>query len=141
MVVISQILFTIFLNLFLSFISTNLIGLFIRPLVAQLLFKRMEDNPETHEIIKNEIKKTKGPYKLMSFFSLLLIIVYLYLLYKFGNIGISFIGLLLMIARIPDLFYEIETGIKVRKDKIGNIMSGIYWISYPLLYYFLYHFK
>ena len=141
--IIPQLLITIVFYLILMFLSTNLLGLFVRGFFTSPELERLKK--DSHEFIKQEIKKYEHASNWVNLIALMLIIVYLYLLFYFWNIGVMAIGILLMIARFPDLLWEIKTGRKVTsgsipKNKLNFIITSIYWIGFPLLYYFLYHF-
>jgi hypothetical protein len=57
MIIIEQILITLALYILLEFLSTNLIGFFIRSLFSQSKFNQMETEANIHEAMKVEIKK------------------------------------------------------------------------------------
>jgi hypothetical protein len=141
--IIYQLLVTVVFYFILMFLSTNLLGFFVRGVFISLNLESLKK--DTHEFIKQEIKKTQKTNKWITIIAFLLIIFYLYLLYHFGNIGVSMIAILFMIARLPDLLWEIKTGTKIisefmPKGKVYLITSLILWLLFPLLFYFLYYF-
>jgi hypothetical protein len=126
------------------FLSTNLLGFFVRGFFPPLEIQKLGNN--TSEVLQQEIKKFRSTNKIVNIVAFLLIIGYFYLLSHFWNIGITIVAGLIMIARLPDLLWEIKTGKKITihsapKSKLGLISSILLWGALPLLYYFLYLFK
>jgi len=140
--IIIKILITGVFYALLMFLSTNLLGLFVRGFFISPELEKLKK--DSHEFIKQEIEKYEHARNWVNFITLILIIVYLYLLFYFWNIGVMTVGILLMIARFPDLLWEIRTGRKITLDsiprnKLNFIITSIYWIGFPLLYYFLFY--
>ena len=140
---ITHILITIVFYFVLMLVSTNLLGLFVRGLFVNPEIEKLKT--ESHEFIKQEIKKYERAGKWVNVTAFLLIIVYLYLTFYFWNIGVTAVAVILMLARLPDLLWEIKTGKKVAiysmpKNTFSFITTFLTWASIPALYYFLYLF-
>jgi len=144
--IIVHILITIAFYFILMLLSTNLLGLFVRGLFTNPNLEKLES--ESHELIKQEIKKTERVGKWLNITAFLAIIGYLYATFHFWNIGVTAVALLLMIVRLPDLIWEIKTGKKITigvarsipKNALYFITTFLNWAALPVLYYFLYHF-
>ena len=140
---ITHILITIVFYFILMLVSTNLLGLFVRGLFVNPAIEKLE--AEGHEFIKQEIKKYERTGKWVNITAFLLIVVYLYLTFHFWNIGVTAVAVVLMLARLPDLLWEIKTGKKMTiysmpHNTFSFITNFLMWASLPALYYFLYHF-
>lgn len=72
-------------------------------------------------------------------------ILYLYALYHYWNIGIAIAAVMLIVSRIPDLLFELRTGIKYKwknRKKMPNrpidiICNLLRWGALPLTWYSL----
>lgn len=125
----------------LMLISTNLIGFFIRGIYKPVNFDEFKKSE--YKTIRDEAKKLNRANIFGNIFGVILIIVYLFLLYYFLNLGIMFTGLILMITRIPDLLWEIRNGKKINKyDKpkgsLYQSMTILSWIALIILWISLY---
>ncbi|MER3570196.1 MAG: hypothetical protein C4348_01105 [Patescibacteria group bacterium] len=154
--IIIHILISIVFNLILWFLSINLLGFFVRSvffafLEVEYLRSKVLDTLKLPEVVRKwteeKIEKAQRNSILFGFVVLLLIIGYLYATYYFGNIGITVVALMHMISRLPDLLWEIITGqdrpfsIKTYpKNVLFYITPILWWATFPVLYYFLYHF-
>ena len=116
----------IFLSIVFSFvimiISSNVLGFFVRGLFPQKEMEQM--NIEINEF-ENYSKKIKG----INFLSLILIIAYLYALFHFWNIGISIIGLIFMLIRLPDLIWEIKNGKLITMQASKKMNKNILYLA------------
>ncbi|HRR94795.1 MAG TPA: hypothetical protein P5083_01495 [Candidatus Paceibacterota bacterium] len=140
-----HILITIVFYIILMLVSTNLVGFFVRGLFVNPDLDKLKTTVEGNEFIKEEIKKYERSGKLANAIAFLLIVVYLYLTFHFGNIGVTMIAVIFMITRLPDLLWEIKSGQKISiysmpKNTLSFITNFLMWASLPALYYFLYHF-
>lgn len=117
----------------LSLIGSNLIGMIVRGFIS----------PE----LKNSNEVSRQPSKSINFiitlFSFLLTLIVLYVLYKYFSVGIMVSALVIMLARIPDLIYEIRSGKKISrynmpKKPLDIICTIAYWLSLLLLCYSFY---
>ena len=97
-----HILITVVFYFILMFLSTNLLGLFVRSLFSNPEINRLQSETSSN-ILKDEIKKMQYAYKGVNITALILIITYLYLLFHFWNIGVMAVAVILMIGRLPDL--------------------------------------
>lgn len=134
-----DLLFTFVGWLMLLYISINLIGMLVRGLVlVSDIEKQISEGDDTFKKIVSGFYDSKLERK-TNFLSLVLIIIYIALLYYFWNIGVVAVALLIMLARYPDLIWEIKYG----KENIKK-MPAIYSLTllvtlatFPLLWYVL----
>lgn len=134
-----NILISIGFSIILMLISSNLLGFFVRGLFP---IKEMEQMNLKLDLYDDYKSKTKY----INFLSLLLIIGYLYVLYHFWNIGISIIGVIFMLIRLPDLIWEIKNGKLITKNASKKMNKNILYLIgsiFPLIspfiiYYLLY---
>ena len=116
----------------LMFISTNLLGIVLRGLItsyATINGKRY---------IVEDITTTRS--KITTIIFLLATFAYFYLLYKYFQIGIPIAAGLFMLTRVPDLLFEMRTGIKptmnnLPKRRFDVILKIIDWALIPLLWF------
>lgn len=118
-------------------VSTNLIGLIIRGLKPRGEIDKLEN--EAHPIIKNEIEKYRTSGIVFSAIFGLLSLVILYFLYRYMNLGAVIAVILIMGARVPDLLWEIKTGMKATgnnqpKGLVYTLASGLTWLSLIVIY-------
>lgn len=119
----------------LMLIGTNLLGIIVRGIVPS--YKKDElGNIQLAEDINSKAGIS------ITIISSLLLILYIYVLYHYWNIGIAIAGVLLIISRLPDLLYEMKTGEKIslknmRKRPIDIVCNLLAWISLPLIWYSL----
>jgi len=123
----------------LLFLTANLLGMVVRGMFGKTSNAEIENY---HPLIQKEaIKLNRTNFFITIFFSLLMVLFY-YLLFHFGNIGVVLVAAMLMIARLPDLLYEIRTGIKVT-SKTGSqgmlkyIILIIDWSALVVLWFAL----
>ncbi len=109
------------------FIGTNLIGLVVRGVVGE----GVPSSTEYREpILRKEAAKLERMNLWLTLISALVIVAYIYTLFRAWNAGVAAAALMLMIARIPDLLYEIKTGKKVGPK---NMPKGVISILSTLL--------
>ena len=145
--IITQILFTLFVWIVLGLLSTNLLGFFVRGLFPNPGFEKLK--LEADEFIKKQIEKSERANAIVNVTAFLLIIAYLYATFRFGNFGVMMVAILLMSARLPDLLREIKTGQKITRELLKTKPQGgidyvstfLYWFTLPFLYFSLYYFK
>ncbi|MCL6096763.1 MAG: hypothetical protein M1444_03760 [Patescibacteria group bacterium] len=144
MSVIANILITLVFFFVLMYLSVNLLGLFVRGLFPKLEIERVkkEGLPE----IKNDIEDYRKKQPWITFFALILNIVFFYILYYFWNIGVVIVAIMLMSGRLPDLIWEIKHGRKIDpktmpKNTLNYVSTLLLWGALPVLYYFLYLLK
>ncbi len=119
------------------FVGTNLIGLIVRAW-ARSSQKVYEEN----EIFQKYIKRNKRASFLLTILYCLITLLYFSMLYYYWNIGVVIAAIMLMFGRLPDLLFEIKTGMKINnktmpRTPIYIIGMIIMWIALPLLWYSL----
>lgn len=141
--IVLNILLTIVFYFVLMWLSVNLLGFFIRGLFVDPALERLES--EGSDFIKKEIRQDKRVNMWGNIVGFLLIAGYLYTAFYFWNFGVVIVALMLMIARLPDLLWEIKNGKKITQDAIRST-SNISWVTllidllaFVALYYFLYY--
>lgn len=145
--IIFQIIISIISYFVLMYLSINLLGLCVRGLFTNPELYRLKS--EGHEFIKKEIEKSERADKWLNIVAFVLIILYLYLLFRFLNIWVMLVAIILMATRLPDLIWEIKHGKKLTKNEVRNlphngsfyIISFLDWAMLPALFYFLFYFK
>lgn len=138
-----HILISVVFYFVLMYLSVNLLGLFVRGLFSNSELDRLKS--EGSDFIKSEIKKSQRADMWINIIALILIVIYLYLLFHFWNIGVMAVAITLMAVRLPDLLWEIKHGKKIDtkllpKNALFFITTFLTWGMLPVLYYFLYHF-
>jgi len=135
-------------------LSTNLLGLFVRGLFPNLKVDKIKteinnlvETDQRYQPLKKEVERYEKANKLANFLYFLIIIGYLYATYHFFNIGVTAVAILFMIVRLQDLLWEIKTGQRLNriaafasipKNAWYYITSLLSWIALPALYYFLF---
>lgn len=137
--VILSIIKTIVGYFILIFLTANLLGMVVRGIFGKTPNDEIE---KYHPIIQSEaIKLNRANYFITIIFCLLMVLFY-YLLFHFWNIGVVLVAAMLMIARLPDLLYEIRTGVKVTsktgsKGLLKFIILLIDWSALVVLWFAL----
>ncbi|MDO8505890.1 MAG: hypothetical protein Q7S48_04930 [bacterium] len=116
--------------------SVNLIGMFVRGLVLISEMKKMlSKGSSAFRKVAAEFYKPSEE-KRTNIIALILIIVFLGVLYYFWNTGVVIAAVLIMVAHIPDLLWEIKHGgvggsKEVQADALSrpNAMSGKYMVA------------
>ena len=116
----------------LMLVGVNLIGIVVRG------FIRSNSN---NQVFNENITAPQSIFTTV--IGLLITTAYLYALYYFFNIGVLLSAILLMVARIPDLVFEIRIGQKINainmpKKPIYVVFNIVGWLAIPLLWYSLY---
>ena len=138
---ISQLIFTFLGWLVLVLAGTNLIGMLVRGLVLIAdVENQLSKQNDTFKKIASEVYNPRAERK-VNIIALLLILVYFGVLFYFWNIGVVIVALIIMIAHIPDLLWEIKHGRHKIKDMpvIYILTLLILFATLPLLWYALYH--
>jgi hypothetical protein len=117
----------------LLFLSTNLLGMVFRGVYPT--YKK----DESGNLIMTENPKT-NTNKIITIISIILCLIYLYLLFHYMGVTTSLCGFLLMITRIPDLLKEMRTGEKTTLRNIDNrpihlILSFVRISTIVILFY------
>lgn len=130
---ISQLAITFGAWLVLLWASINLIGMLVRGLVLTSEMKKMlaKSSPTFRKVAAEFYKPSEE--KRTNIGALIFIIIFLGVLYYFWNIGVVIAAVLIMVAHIPDLLWEIKHGgvggsKEVQADALSrpNAMSGKY---------------
>jgi hypothetical protein len=141
--------------LVLMLIGTNLIGLFVRGLAEQIELKIAtkgigDDAPIP---LQREAQRLLRANAAGNVFFGCICLAYLYGLYHWWNLGVAACGLVLMLARLPDLRFEIKTGQKIcgvrnrwrvrhlffSNHPLGTVATIVDWLALPLLWWSLYY--
>lgn len=114
-------------------VGTNLIGLIVRG-IRTTYKKDSEGN-----LISMGDTSSNGSIIMTVIFSLVSVL-YFYVLYHYWNAGIMICGLILMFSRLPDLLFEMKTGIKINpknmpKTPFNIVVNIISWLVFPLIYF------
>lgn len=144
--VIVNIVIAIVFYFVLMWLSVNLLGLFVRGFFTNPDINKLK--LEGHDFIKQEIEKSERADKWLNLIAFLCIVGYLYATFHFWNIGFMVVALVLMLARLPDLLWEIKTGEKITTSIVKSMPKNVLYYAttfltfaaLPALYYFLYHF-
>jgi hypothetical protein len=123
---------TVIAYLVIMFLSTNLLGFFVRGIIPSV------QGDINGYLIETDIKSTKSIMLTIS--SFLIILIYIFFLYEYFNYGMALAAIIIMIARLPDLLMEMKTGDKkayksASKKPIGILTSAMTWGVFPLIYY------
>lgn len=126
------------------YLSVNLLGFFVRGLFSDPKLDELKKN-QKFEFLKKEVDNFQRANSWTNIISFLLLVVYLYLLFHFWNIGVVAAAVIIMVGRLPDLVWEIENGKKInpelmKKNALYFISAFLPWVAFPVLYYSLYHF-
>jgi len=125
----------------LMYLSTNLLGLFVRGLFTDPELDKLEQ--EGSDFIKGEIGKSKRADVWLNIVALVLIAGFFYLLFHFLNIYAAAAAAMLMAGRLPDLIWELKNGKKINvstmpKDLTYWLTCLLDWVSLPVLCYAVY---
>src|SRR5687767_9513441 len=98
----------------LLYICTNVVGLIVRGILWR---PPSLDLPSDggNEIFNKELHRLKSGNNLLTFISIVTFFILLIFTYYFWNILLTIAVAMVMVSRLPDLLYEIRTGIKVTK--------------------------
>lgn len=121
-------------------IGINLIGMFIRGLVMVAdVENQISQMDEKLKKVTSEFYNPKVERK-VNWLSLFLVIVYLGILLYFWNVWLVLAAILIMIARIPDLLWEIKNGRENVRNmpKVYSLTILIYLVALPIIWYSLY---
>ena len=127
--------------LILMLVTTNLIGFSIRGLFTNPDMARLAGG--SNDTAKMLAQQHLRMEKKTSFIALILTAAFLLALYYFWNLGVVIAALMLMLARLPDLLFEMKLGRKMQKGDMQrapfHLMSTVLsWGSLPVLWFALY---
>jgi Flp pilus assembly protein TadB len=137
---ISQLAITFVGWLALVLAGMNLVGMLVRGLV---LVADVEDQiskrDATFKKVAGEIYNAKTERK-VNLVALVLVIVYLIALAYFWNIGVTIAAAIIMVARVPDLLWEMKYGRQnIKRMPIMYSLTTLIMIAaFPVLWYSLY---
>lgn len=119
------------------FIGANLIGFIVRQIYKAGL---TNDLQHLKVVVRHDLKSIDI---IISIFFFLVTVAYLYAVYYYFNIGVLICAAIIMIARLPDLLFEIKVGQKINfrtmpKKPFDVFISILSWAVFPLLWYSLY---
>ena len=122
---------TVGVIVFTSLLATNLIGFFIRTLYHQSAVNSLRDNIE-YESLREQIDSyaPKKQLSFMVFFFGLLILVALFLYYKYLGVYVAIALFLMIIFRIPDLINNIQGK---SPDKKNYLLTFLTWLPILLI--------
>ena len=137
MSIVVQIAITLVSWLAIMFVSTNLTGLLMRALATN---RELSEITSANEILAQEIQKSQRMTKIIS---VALIIAFLGILCYFWNAVLLVAGLMLMLSRVPDLIWEIESGRALErgdmnKPQFSLLSTLLAWTSLPVVWYSIY---
>jgi hypothetical protein len=103
---------TIIVYIAILLIGTNLIGLFVRSLAFNPS-TGIDMDEETKIMLDDAIaNRARRANRVFSVISFVLIVAYIFALYHWWNVLLAISGVVLMLCRVPDLLFEIKTGIR-----------------------------
>ena len=123
----------------LMILSSTLIGLFIRNLVPALM---ESDAPKNEQEMRKVLAKYTSTHSDRAIFGAVLCLIYLVGLFQLFNIVMVAAAIMLMLARLPDLLWEIRTGQKVTRRNAPRGLLGLLsillsWGAIPVLWFAL----
>jgi hypothetical protein len=125
------------------YLSINLLGFLVRGMFTNPELDRLKQDKNTHEFIKNEIKKSQRADKWVNLTALVLNIAFFYLLFRIWNIGVVAAAIIIMAGRLPDLVWDIKHGRPtnpklMKKNLLYYVSASLPWLALPVLYFSLY---
>jgi hypothetical protein len=127
--------------LLLMIVGMNFLGLVVRGLIrtpeAQDLDARITD-PAVRAFMTQHKSSNAG----FTLFCAVMGMLYLYALSRFWNIGVAAAAVMAMLARLPDLVWEIRTGRKITPESgpkgIPGLLGHLFmWGALPVLWFAL----
>jgi len=124
--------------LILMLVGTNLFGFFVRGVAQQSHMKKTVKRVQ--EIAAHELRGNLRVNSVLNVLSGVVCIVYPYLLFLWCGWPVATAGLILMLARLPDLSFELRTGQKRRVANISKRPIDIFatiliWLALPLVWW------
>jgi len=129
--------------LVLTFVSVNLLGFFLRGVAANSELEIASG--DMHHIIKLEARRMIIANRAVNVIALSAIILFVYAMWHFWNIGIALCVMLMMGCRIPDLIWEMNNGKRLEmaemhkpimhKPIFSTLATLITWMTLPFLWY------
>ncbi len=134
---------SIILSFVLLYVTINLTGMVVRGFFRNATLEKLKNDEKAHSFIKTEIDRNNRVDDAITVVFAIISISYLYLLYRFFSFGVVVAVLIIVVARVPDLVWEIKNGRKVTrsdgpKGGIHSITGIMGAISLLLLWWLLY---
>jgi hypothetical protein len=113
-------------------VTTNLLGFFVRSLFPPT---------EKGSLFGYGFYKSYSSVNyLLAVIVVILYSVFVYFLYRFFDSLVTISALLLTLARLPDLLWEMRNGARINKQNmpkrlVDYLFIWLYWIPLPLLFY------
>jgi hypothetical protein len=122
----------------LMIVGTTLVNFVVRDLVPSPEMRELETTMPA--ALAGEMTRYKRANGGVTLFFGALAVLYLYLL--FWNLGVVAAAAMLMVARLPDVLWEIRTGQKVKKGNMPKAVvnyaaSILDWAAIPVLWFSL----
>lgn len=135
--IVVQIAITLVSWLAIMFISTNLIGLFMR---ARETNQGLSEIASANGILAQEILKSQRMTKIIG---AVLIVIFLGILCYFWNVVLAAAGLMLMLSRVPDLILEMKSGRALERGDMSKpqfplLSTLLSWTSLLVVWYSIY---
>lgn len=97
-------------------VGTNLVGFIMRGLVWTPPPTEIEPDSPAYELITGEAKRISTANTALTIIGIVVTAAYFSLLFYFWNVLLAIAAGLVMVARIPDLLWEIRTGRKATRE-------------------------
>jgi hypothetical protein len=125
----------------LMFLATNLIGFVVRGFFPPKLPAEGPTDRVT-ALLQSEARRLNAANLVMTLLGLAALVALLYGLAYYWNVYLSLAAGLLMVARLPDLLWEIKIGQPVTKENaprgvIYYAATSLIWLAIPLIWYSL----
>jgi len=126
----------------LMLVGTNLIGFIVRGLVWSTSPIDIEPDSPAYDVVAHEAKRITTANAALTIISIVITAAYLFLLFYFWNALLAIAAGLVMVARIPDLLWEIRTGrraVRGSRPEGGIYLVGtiLPWPTLVLVWYAL----
>jgi hypothetical protein len=136
------ILKSIVASVILMLVGTNLIGFIVRGLVGSPPPIETEPGSPAYEVIAGEAKRISAANSALTIIGVVVTAAYFFLLFYFWNALFAIAAGLSMVARIPDLLWEIRIGrraVRGSRPEGGIYLVGtiLPWLTLVLVWYAL----
>ena len=118
--------------------SANLLGSVVRGLCWSRPSFDREVSDRLNRVLDSECRRMVVSNAIMTLLAIGAAAGFLYALFHFWNIGLVLAATMMMLGRLPDLLYEIETGKKLLpKGLLSTLATLLFWFALPLTWYSL----
>ncbi len=126
---------TIIAFIIMGIVGRNLIGFVVRGLLWSAPDIDTQEDTAIESILAEQVRRAVVVNVVMTVFFCVLTGAYLFSLYFFWNVALAIAGVLAMVRRLPDLLWEIRTGVKVCKyDRpTGAFCTIATFMGWPVL--------